>query len=171
MKKIMAIFLLLLATYSLPALRVNIGGDLRSFDSFVVSDSRIDFEIGVEVDNLKIIIPVRYGKSSKYDLSLVETGLLVSLSPWENLGFFAEASIVKAGLMWGIYAPKEKAFFSLEGSIGWEFVFGSFYIRPKYTYRSTLSGETAKDEVVRTIKQFGESRISLFIGVLFGGKK
>ncbi len=167
----MTIFLLLITTYSLLALRVSLGCDLRSFDSLILSDTRIDAEVGFENKDIKITIPLRYGKSNSYDLSLIETGLLVSLYPWDGLGLFVETSIVKAGFMWGIFTPKEKIFFSLEGSIGWEFIFGNFYVKPKYTYRSTLSSDNAKEEIVKSIKQFEESRISLFIGVLFGGKK
>lgn len=170
MKKFVAIFLLIFATYSLIALEFRVGADLRSFDSIFRDGVRIDGEVALKVKNIRIIVPVRYGKSKIYDLSLIETGLLVDVRPWSDLGIFAEVSLFKVGFMWGIYAPSDKVFFSSEGSLGWEFVFGPVYIRPKYTVRAVFSGEETKEERVKAIPQFGESRISVCIGVLFGGK-
>ncbi len=170
MKKFVAIFLFIFATYSLTAFNLRLGADLRSFDSIFRDGVRVDGEIGTKIKNVRIIVPVRYGKSKSYDLSLIETGLLVDVRPWPELGLFAEASLFKVGFMWGIYAPSDRVFFSSEGSIGWEFTFGAVYIRPKYTVRTVFSSEETKEERVKVIPQFGESRISVCIGVLFGGK-
>ncbi len=169
MKKFLAIFLLLSAALSLHALPVNIGVDLRSLDFTFTEGVRVDAEVGVKVKNIQLIIPIRYGKSRSKDISLIETGLLVDVWPVEGWGLFAEASIVKAGYMWGIYAPSERLFFSAEGSVGWEFVFGPVYLRPMYTVRSSFSAEATKEERLKIIPQFGESRISVHIGVLLGG--
>lgn len=170
MKKFVAIFLLLIATYSLSAFEVRVGADLRSFDSIFRDGVRVDTEVGLKVKDIRIIVPVRYGKSKTYDLSLIETGILVDVRPWPDVGLFAEAALFKVGFMWGLYAPTEKVFFSSEGSVGWEFVFGAVYLRPKYTVRAVFSSEETKEERVKAIPQFGESRISVCIGVLFGGK-
>ncbi len=165
----MTTFFILFLSLSLSALGFSLGGDLRSFDSFFRDGVRVDAEAAVDIENIRIVIPVRYGKSKINDLSVLETGLLVSVHPWEGAGFFAEASLVKAGWMWGLYAPDEKVFFSAEGSLGWEERFSWFYFRVKYTYRSTLAGEDTKEERLKVVPQFGESRISVHIGVSFGG--
>ncbi len=170
MKRIMAIFLLIFATYSLFALPLNVGADVRSLDFTFTDGVRVDAEVGIKLKTIQLIIPVRYGKSKSKDISLVETGLLIDVWPFEDLGLFAEASVFKVGYMWGIYTPSEKLFFSVEGSVGWEFVFGPVYLRPMYTVRSSLSAEDTKEERIRIIPQFGESRLSVHIGVLLGGK-
>ncbi len=170
MKKFVTIFLTLFAAVSLSAVSVSVGADLRSFDAFFLSGIRIDTEAGIDIGSFKIIIPVRYGKCKDYDLSLIETGILVSVHPWDGLGLFAEASLVKVGFLWGLYAPDDGVYFAAEGSVGWEFVFSHFYIRPKYTYRSSLSGEDVQEARIKSIPQFGESRVSVLIGITFGGK-
>ena len=169
MKRTMTTFFILIFSFSLSAMSFSFGSDLRSFDSFFRDGVRVDAEAAVDIENIRIVIPIRYGKSKSNDLSVIETGLLVSVHPWEDIGFFAEASLVKAGWMWGLYAPDEKTFFSAEGSVGWEERFSWFYFRVKYTYRSSLAGEDTKEERLKAIPQFGESRISVHIGVSFGG--
>lgn len=169
MKKFVAIFLLLIATYSLSAFEVRVGADLRSFDSIFRDGVRVDTEVGLKVKDIRIIVPVRYGKSKTYDLSLIETGILVDVRPWPDVGLFAEVALFKVGFMWGLYAPAERVFFSSEGAVGWEFVFGAVYIRPKYTVRAVFPARRLRKRV-KAIPQFGESRISVCIGVLFGGK-
>lgn len=171
MKKFVTIFLILFTALSLSAFSISAGADLRSFDAFFLDGMRIDTEVTIGIDSFDIVIPVRYGKSRDYDLSLIETGILVSVHPWEGLGLFAEASLVKVGYLWGLYAPDEGLYFAAEGSVGWDFVFGHFYIRPKYTYRSSISGEDVKEARIKSIPQFSESRISLLIGITFGGNK
>ena len=171
MKRIVTTFFILLLVFSLNAVSVSFGADLRSFDSFFRDGIRVDTETAVTIENIRIIIPLRYGKSRKNDFSVIETGVLVSVHPWEGIGLFAEASLVKTGWMWGLYAPGEKMFFSSEGSLGWEENFSWFYFRVKYTVRSSLAGEDVKEERLKTIPQFGESRISVHIGVTFGGQK
>ncbi len=165
----MTIFLFIFTLFSPAASALSVGADLRSFDSFFLDGVRIDSEIGFEYQNLRIIIPVRYGKSKDYDISLIETGLLVAVRPWEELGFFAEASLFKLGWTWGLYAPDERKYLSAEGSIGWEYRFHGFYIRPKYTVRSFLSADDRTLGRIVSIPQFGESRISLHMGIIFGG--
>ena len=170
MKRFMAIFLLFFATFSLFALPFNIGVDARSLDFTFTDGVRVDAEVGIKVKTIQLIIPLRYGKSNSKDISLVESGLLIDVWPFDGLGLFAEASIFKVGYMWGLYTPSGKIFFSAEGSVGWEFVFGPVYLRPMYTVRSSFSAEDTKEERIRSIPQFGESRLSVHIGVLLGGK-
>ncbi len=170
MKKFVTIFFILFTAFALHAFSFSAGVDLRSFDSFLREGIRIDGELSFDVESFQIIIPVRYGKSNDYDLSLIESGILVSVHPWEGLGLFAEASLLKVSCMWGLYAPEEAVSFSSEGSVGWDFVFDHFYVRPKYTYRSSLSADDGAQERMKIIPQFGESRISVFIGITFGGK-
>lgn len=171
MKKFVTIFLTLFLAVFLPAFSFEAGFDLRSSDSFFRDGIRVDGEIGFETESFKITIPVRYGKSKDYDISLIESGVLVSVHPWPDIGFFAEASLVKVGYLWGLYAPGERLYFAAEGSVGWNFVFGHFYIRPKYTFRSSLSGEDTKEERIKVIPQFDGGRISLYIGFTSGGVK
>ena len=170
MKRFVAIFLFVIATYSLFA-AAALGFDLRSFDFLFEEDGvRIEGEVAFDVNNIRVTIPLRYGKSKIYDLSIFETGLLVSIQPWEGMGLFAEVSLFNAGWMWGIYAPSDPFFLSLEGSVGWEFRFGIVYLRPKYTVRSLYSAEDTKNEKVRMIPQFSQSRISVLVGINIGGK-
>lgn len=171
MKKFVTIFLTLFAAVFLPAFSFEAGADLRSFDSFIRDGIRVDGEVGFEMESFKITIPVRYGKSRTYDISLIESGLLLSVHPWEGIGFFAEASLVKVGYLWGMYAPRDGLYFAAEGSVGWEFVFGHFYIKPRYTFRSSLSGEDEKEERIKVIPQFDGGRISVHIGISSGGEK
>lgn len=169
MKKIMALFLFLFVLFSLNA-EFYVGLDTRSVDSFFRESARIDIETGFNTKSTNIIFPFRYGKSFSYDLSFFETGVLVSVYPVEEIGFFAEASLFKVGFMWGLYAPNEVYYLSSEVSLGWEFRFNSFYIKPRYTMRSSLSSEDSKTERLKTIVQFSERRLSLTIGIIIGGK-
>lgn len=169
MKKIVTLFLFLFVIFSLKA-EFYIGLDTRSVDSFFRESARIDIETGLNAKYANIIFPFRYGKSFNYDLTFFETGVLVSVYPIEEVGFFAEASLLKLGFMWGLYAPNEIYYLSSEASIGWEFRFNSFYIKPRYTIRSSLSAEDSKTERLKAIVQFGERRLSLTIGIIFGGK-
>lgn len=171
MKRFVAIFLIIFATYSLFSLPLSVGADLRSLDFIYEKKGvRIDAEIALDVNNIRLTIPLRYGKSNEYDLSLFETGLLVGVWPWEGMGLFAEVSLFSLGWMWGLYASSEPLFLSLEGSLGWEFRLGHIYIKPKYTVRSVYSAEDTKNEKIKMIPQFGQSRISVIIGIYFGGK-
>lgn len=165
----MALFLFLFTLFSLNA-EFYVGLDSRSVDSFFRESARIDLETGFNTESTTIIFPFRYGKSFNYDLSFFEVGVLVSVYPIEELGFFAEASFFKIGFLWGLYAPNEVYYLSSEASLGWEFRFNSFYIKPRYTIRSSLTAEDSKTERLKTIVQFGERRISLTIGIIFGGK-
>lgn len=171
MKKFVTIFLTFFAAVFLPAFSFEAGVDLRSSDSFFRDGIRIDGEVGFDTESFKITIPFRYGKSKDYDISLIESGVLVSVHPWEGIGFFAEASLIKVGYLWGIYAPDDGLYFAAEGSVGWQFVFGHFYIKPKYTFRSSISGEDGKEERIKVIPQFDGGRISLHIGITSGGVK
>ncbi len=169
MKKIMTLFLFLFVLFSLSA-EFYVGLDTRSVDSFFRESARIDIETGFETKNANIIFPIRYGKSFNYNLSFFETGVLVSIYPIDEMGFFAEASLFKVGFMWGLYAPNEGYYLSSEASLGWDFRFNSFYIKPRYTIRSSLSAEDSKTERLKEIVQFGERRLSLTIGFILGGK-
>lgn len=170
MKRFVAIFLFIFSITALVAVPVSFTFDLRSADSFFLKGVRIDSELSFDIKNIRLTFPFRYGKSKDYNLNALESGILVGVWPIEDMGLFAEVSLIKIGCMWGLYAPKEGFFFSSEASVGWEFRFNHFVLRPKYTLRSTFSSEDTKEEKLKTIPQFSSSRISLHIGVCIGGK-
>ena len=168
MKKFVAIFLFLLIALTLYSSSFFITGDLRSFDFFFQNSLRVDSVVGMSIKDTNIIFPLRYGMADS--VKYIETGVLLDVFPFEGYGFFAEVSLVKIGYIWGSFNNNRKFLLSQEASLGWQFQIGIIMIRPKYTVRSLFSGEESKEETIKAITQFSESRIGINIGLSFGGK-
>lgn len=168
MKKFMALFLFLFASLGfLTSREFSIGFDCMSLDSFLMEDSRFDVELSFFNDDCSFIFPIRYGKDGNNRIKFCETGLLVDVYPVEGLDFFVEASFFKAGWLWGLYQPEDPFVLSTEGSLGWSFRWGHAFLKPKITIRNPYLTENEKTELVKSIDQFSDIRISLVGGCAF----
>ena len=119
-----------------------------------------------EYNDMEIIIPVRYGKSDDNFLHFLETGALIGVHPIEGLGLVVEASLLKLGMFWGVAAPSSPMAFVGEGRVGWDYELGLLSMRPRLSYRSTLSVSGESSEAFKKIPQFTGTRISLSLGVV-----
>lgn len=167
MKKSLSFFFILtLVLLETLSSKTFIGLDLRSLDFFFLNEGvRIDGEVGFEYKNIVLNVPLRFGWSREENLYYTESGLTVIAYPIDGVGLFMEGSLLKVGYLFGTEAPKDGEYISAEGSIGYDFYVGSFYFRPRLTFRSTLSSESEKALILKKIPQFREVRISLNIGV------
>ena len=162
----MALFFAFLILSSLSA-SVSLSVDLASLDFLWKEDLRIDAECSFDYDNIRITIPIRYGKSDDGFLSFLETGALIGVHPIDGLGLVVEASFLKFGYLWGVAAPSDPMAFVSEGSIGWDYSFRHLYIKPRISYRSLLSVSGECSEAFEKIPQFKGMRASVFLGVVF----
>ncbi len=162
----MALFLVLCSLSFLYS-AVSVSIDVDGLDSIWREGLRVGGNCSFDYNDLKITIPVRYGKSDDNFLNFIETGALIGVYPIDGLGFVVEASFLKFGYLWGIAAPSDPLAFVSEGSIGWDYSFGHFYIQPRVSYRSLISvtGECA--EAFKKIPQFTGVRASLSLGLVF----
>ena len=92
---------------------------------------------------------------------------MIGVYPIDGLGFIVEASFLKFGYLWGIAAPSDPFAFVSEGSIGWDYSFGHFYIEPRLSYRSLISVTGECGEAFKKIPQFTGVRASISLGVVF----
>lgn len=166
MKKIMALFLVLISLSFLYS-AVSVSIDIDGLDSIWSEGLRVGGNCSFDYNDLKITIPVRYGKSDDNFLHFIETGALIGVYPIDGLGFIVEASFLKFGYLWGIAAPSDPFAFVSEGSIGWDYSFGHFYIEPRLSYRSLISVTGECGEAFKKIPQFTGVRASLSLGVVF----
>lgn len=162
----MALFLALLSLSLLPA-DVSVSIDIDGLDFLWRDGLRVGGNCSWDYDDIKITIPIRYGKSDDGFLHFLETGALIGVYPIDGLGLVVEASFLKIGWLWGVAAPSDQLAIVSEGGIGWDYSFGHFYIEPRITYRTNLSltGESA--EVFKKIPQFNGVRASLSLGLIF----
>ena len=167
MRKIVALFFAFLVLSSLSA-SVSLSVDLASLDFLWKEDLRIDAECSFDYDNIRITIPIRYGLSEDKYLNLLESGILVGVFPFENLGLMVEASLFKLGYFWGLASPTDRLVLLSEGSIGWNGNIGMLHICPRLTFRSLLSISGEGAEAMKRISQFDGLRLSLAMGVNLG---
>ena len=130
----MALFFAFLILSSLSA-SVSLSVDLASLDFLWKEDLRIDAECSFDYDNIRITIPIRYGLSEDKYLNLLESGILVGVFPFENLGLMVEASLFKLGYFWGLASPTDRLVLLSEGSIGWN---GNIGMLPSYLPLPTI---------------------------------
>lgn len=146
----------------------QIGGDLRCLDSFFYPSMRIDGEFSYRFGKLRLTIPMRYSHSNDYELDMIESGLLVSLYPFEDKGFFMAVSLLRAGYMWGLEAPTDDLVFFSEAVIGWTFQFRHFFIEPRLCIMDAFDTD---EEVLETLEdavaQYSAFRLSLMTGISF----
>ena len=162
----MALFLILLSLSFLNA-AVSVSIDMDGLDFLWRDGMRLGGKCAFGYNDIKITIPIRYGKSDDNFLHFLESGVLIGVHPIEDLGLIVEASFLKVGWLWGVAAPTDQLALVSEGSIGWDYSFGHFYVEPRLTYRTliSLTGESA--EAFEKIPQFTGVRASLSLGIVF----
>lgn len=162
----MALFFILVS-FSLLYSSVSISLDMNGLDCLWRDGMRMGCECSFDYNNIKITIPVRYGKSDDNFLNFIETGALIGIHPIDGLNFIVEASFLKFGYLWGVASPSDPLAFVSEGSIGWDYSFGNLYIAPRITYRSLISVTGECSEAFEKIPQFKGVRASLSLGLVF----
>ena len=162
----MALFLVLISLSFLYS-AVSVSIDIDGLDSIWSEGLRVGGNCSFDYNDLKITIPVRYGKSDDNFLHFIETGALIGIHPIDGLNFIVEASFLKFGYLWGVAAPSDPLAFVSEGSIGWDYSFGNLYIAPRITYRSLISVTGECSEAFEKIPQFKGVRASLSLGLVF----
>ena len=100
---------------------------------------------------------------------MVETGLLVSLYPFEDMGFFCAVSLLLAGYMWGLEAPSDELVFLSEAVVGWTFRLPlGFFLEPRLYILDAFSTEDETLEALEeAVPQFSSFRLSLIAGISF----
>ena len=103
-----------------------------------------------------------------YELDLVESGLLVSLYPFEDYGFFCAVSLLRAAYMWGLEAPSDDVVFFSEAVIGWTFQLRHFFIEPRLCIMDAFDTEEEVLEALEeAVPQYSAFRLSLVAGISF----
>ncbi len=144
----------------------QVGADLRCIDSFFFDAVRVDAEVSYRWDDIRVSLPLRVSSSSSYELGFAETGLLVSVYPFQGHGFFIGASMVRMGLFWGLEAPEERFMLFSEIVAGWTFSFPWFYAEPRIAVLDAFSSEEGRlGELRKAVPQYSKIRISLLVGV------
>lgn len=168
MKRLFVIAVLLISMQAASSAAWQIGVDLRCIDSAFMGALRLDAEASYRFGRVRVTLPLRYSHSFSYELDFGETGLYVSVYPFDGYGFFAGVSLVRLGVFWGLEAPSERFMFFTEAMVGWTFEFPYFYIEPRFTMTDIFSSETGRMDVLsKAIPQYTQFRISLIAGTAF----
>lgn len=168
MKRLFFIILLTISIHSASASSWQIGTDLRCVDSAFMGALRLDLEASYRFGRVRLTLPLRYSHSFSHELDFAETGLLVSVYPFDGYGFYAGVSLVRLGVFWGLEAPDERFMFFSEAIVGWTFEFPYFYIEPRFSMTDIFSSESGRMDVLSgAVPQYSQFRISLIAGTAF----
>ncbi len=168
MKWFIALSIAILSLSSIYASKWQVGIDLRSIDSFFYPSIRVDAEVSYRYDEIRVTLPVRFSHSKSYELDFAETGLIVSVYPFDSLGFYAGVSLLRVGYAWGLEAPSDPLILFSEAMIGWTFEFPYFFIEPRITITDVFSSEEGRlDDIREAIPQYSMLRVSLIAGCAF----
>ena len=164
----MVLVLALAAACSVSASSWQVGVDLRCLDSFFYPSVRFDGEFSYRFSEVRVTVPLRYAHSMSHELDFVESGVYVSVYPFEGYGFYAGVSLLRAGYMWGLEAPDNPFLLFSEAMVGWTFSFPYFFIEPRITVTDVFSSEKGRLDVLsEAIPQYSLLRISLITGCSF----
>ena len=141
------------------------GVDLRCIDSSFYPALRLDVEASYRFRHIRVTLPIRYSHSYDYDLDFLETGLAVSVYPFDGFGFYAGVSLLRLGVFWGIEAPDDNLLFFSEAMIGWTIEFPYFYLEPRISFTDVFSSEESRlAELREAVPQYSRFRVSLIAG-------
>lgn len=161
----MAIAIMVLMAHGIWSATWQAGVDLRCADSSFYPSLRLDAEAAYRYGSIRVSLPVRYSHSYDYDLDFLETGLAVSVYPFDGMGFYAGVSLLRFGIFWGIEAPDDNLIFFSEAMIGWTIEFPYFYLEPRISFTDVFSTEEARlAELREAVPQYSKFRISLIAG-------
>lgn len=146
----------------------QVGTDLRCIDSAFMGALRLDLEASYRFGRIRLTLPIRYSHSFSHELDFAETGLIVSVYPFDGYGFFAAVSLVRLGAFWGLEAPEDRFMFFSEAIVGWTFEFPYFYIEPRFSMTDIFSAETGRMDILsEAVPQYSRFRIGLVAGTAF----
>ncbi len=144
----------------------QVGLDLRCIDSAFMGAVRIDGEASWRSEDLRLTMPLRISISLTHELGFAETGLIVSVYPFEDQGFFIGASMARVGLFWGLEAPSDPLMLFSEIIAGWTFSFPWFFIEPRLSILDAFASEEGRiGELKEAVPQYSKIRISLIAGI------
>ena len=169
MKRIVLIILAIAIMHPMHAASSwQVGTDLRCIDSAFMGALRLDLEASYRFGRIRLTLPIRYSHSFSHELDFAETGLIVSVYPFDGYGFFAAVSLVRLGVFWGPEAPEDRFMFFSEAIVGWTFEFPYFYIEPRFSMTDIFSAETGRMDILsEAVPQYSRFRIGLVAGTAF----
>ncbi len=169
MKRIVLIILAIAIMHPMHAASSwQVGTDLRCIDSAFMEALRLDLEASYRFGRIRLTLPIRYSHSFSHELDFAETGLIVSVYPFDGYGFFAAVSLVRLGVFWGLEAPEDRFMFFSEAIVGWTFEFPYFYIEPRFSMTDIFSAETGRMDILsEAVPQYSRFRIGLVAGTAF----
>ena len=169
MKRIVLIILAIAIMHPMHAASSwQVGTDLRCIDSAFMGALRLDLEASYRFGRIRLTLPIRYSHSFSHELDFAETGLIVSVYPFDGYGFFAAVSLVRLGVFWGLEAPEDRFMFLSEAIVGWTFEFPYFYIEPRFSMTDIFSAETGRMDILsEAVPQYSRFRIGLVAGTAF----
>ena len=169
MKRIVLIILAIAIMHPMHAASSwQVGTDLRCIDSAFMGALRLDLEASYRFGRIRLTLPIRYSHSFSHELDFTETGLIVSVYPFDGYGFFAAVSLVRLGVFWGLEAPEDRFMFFSEAIVGWTFEFPYFYIEPRFSMTDIFSAETGRMDILsEAVPQYSRFRIGLVAGTAF----
>lgn len=127
---------------------------------------RLDFEAAWRIDDTRVAGVIRYGRSDLADLSYIESGLIISVYPFDGYGFNLGCSLIKCGFSWGSAALDSDCLLTAEAFAGWTISMPWVYIEPRIVFSDSFAAESEDAEALRsTISQFSRFRITLLAGV------
>ncbi len=169
MKRIVLIILAIAIMHPMHAASSwQVGTDLRCIDSAFMGALRLDLEASYRFGRIRLTLPIRYSHSFSHELDFAETGLIVSVYPFDGYGFFAAVSLVRLGVFLGLEAPEDRFMFFSEAIVGWTFEFPYFYIEPRFSMTDIFSAETGRMDILsEAVPQYSRFRIGLVAGTAF----
>ena len=169
MKRIVLIILAIAIMHPMHAASSwQVGTDLRCIDSAFMGALRLDLEASYRFGRIRLTLPIRYSHSFSHELDFAETGLIVSVYPFDGYGFFAAVSLVRLGVFWGLEAPEDRFMFFSEAIVGWTFEFPYFYIEPRVWMTDIFSAESGRMDILsEAVPQYSRFRIGLVAGTAF----
>lgn len=165
MRRLLFFAIIILISHSLSA-GWEVGADLRCIDSIFLGATRVDMEVSYRWDGVRISVPLRFSSSRTHELMFAETGVDVSVYPFDGYGFYVGVSMIHIGASWGLEAPEKSIMITSSVMCGWTFTFPWFFIEPRISVLDVFSQEEASLSLLsEAIPQYSKLRLSLVAGI------
>lgn len=108
-----------------------IGADAMMMDGFFSPGQRISIEASIEIFDVRISVPFSYAFDLDEDIAFVDAGIRLDCYPFDGLGLFFGADLVRYGRFFGRASPVEKDVLLSSLVIGYTFLFPYSYLEPR----------------------------------------
>ena len=114
-----------------PGRMFYIGADAMMMDGFFSPGQRISMEASIEIFDVRISVPFSYAFDLDEDMAFVDAGIRLDCYPFDGLGLFFGADLVRYGRFFGRASPDNKDVLLSSLVIGYTFLFPYSYLEPR----------------------------------------